>query len=182
VGQRFGEGVLLVRDIGPAHGRAHFYGPALTRDPAALCERWCALTGASPENAQRRGITGWRAEGYTAFGNVGSVLGYTFKPWPREYGRRSLPGDVLAAGVMAAPWMAARAILLGSPPSLTKEPGKASGKRRKCQRCGAVFQVHRRSHSKWCSNTCKSRNWEERHPGRHRSGPTTPGSPPEDAG
>lgn len=181
VGQRFGEGVLLARDLGPAHGRAHFYGPALAHDPAALCERWCALTGASPRNAQRIEITGWSTEGYTAFGNLGSVLGYTFKPWPEGFGRRSLTRDVFASGVFSAPWAAARAILEGSPDLDPDRPGKASANGRKCQRCGRPMPARKRAHAQWCSKQCKGAAYEDRHPGRKFGPPRTPGGSPDDS-
>ncbi len=182
IGARSGEGAFLVRDLGPAHGRNHFYGFTLSHDEEHPRKRWCAITQAYGRLVKSNVATGWWGEPAEAYRNVEGMLRYAFKAWPAEYGRRSVAGDVLASGVISAPWMVARAILLGSPPSLTADPRKASAKRWLCQRCGRDMPAEKHAHSKWCSNRCKSGNWEDRHPGRHRGGPTTPGNPPEDPG
>lgn len=181
VGQRPGEGVLLARDVGPVHGRGHFYGPALIRDPARLCERWRDLTGASAKQTERIIPTGWPDNVPVAYGHFGIVLAYTFKPWPDGFGRRSFTRDVLAAGVMTAPWAAARAILEGSPDLDPDRPGKASANGRKCQRCGRPMPARKRAHAQWCSKQCKGAAYEDRHPGRKLGPPRTPGGSPDDS-
>lgn len=180
IGARLGEGAFLVRDVGPAHGRNHFYGFTLSHEAEHPRKRWCAITGAPERLVKSRVATGWWGRPAEAYRNVEGMLRYAFKAWPAEYGRRSVARDVFASGVISPSWMAARAILLGSPPYLTAEPGKASEKGRKCQRCGADMPARKPAHAVWCSKKCKSGNWEDRHPGRHRGGPTTPGNPPEE--
>lgn len=168
IGARPGEGVLLARDLGPAHGRGHFYGPALTSDAAQLCARWCTLTGAVRLHARMTPVTGWPGDASAMFKQVAGVLTYTFKPWPEGFGRRSLSRDVLASGVFAAPWKAAHLALTRGLVSASSGPEKASGKRRTCPRCGADFLPRKRSHAHWCSKSCRQAAWEQKHPGRKR--------------
>ncbi len=166
VDTRPGEGVILSLDVGPRHGRLHFYALCLARDPAELCARWRSLTGASPQHTTRKPITGWQAGAHTTFGNLGTVLGYAFKPWPSGFGRRLLDRDVFASGVLGAPWRAAMAALDLSPRPDPHLPAKASEGRRVCPHCGGALRPGKRSHATWCSNACKSAAWERAHPRR----------------
>lgn len=185
VGARPGEGAILARDIGPLHGRGHFHGPALTCDPAELCERWCRRTGASSQHVRHTPITGWPDAAHTTFGNLGTVLAYAFKPWPLGHGRRSLDADVFASGVLLAPWRAARAAI-DAPPMLDADrPSEASRKRRKCGQCGRVFLLGkpggRRPQAIWCSTRCRRASWEDRHQRHPFEGSKPSGGTPNDA-
>lgn len=98
IGARSGEGAFLVRDLGPAHGRNHFYGFTLSHDEEHPRKRWCAITQAYGRLVKSNVATGWWGEPAEAYRNVEGMLRYAFKAWPAEYGRRSVAGDVLASG------------------------------------------------------------------------------------
>lgn len=173
IAHEHGAGVLLALDHGARRSHVHFHGVGLTREAHALRDRWSELAGAESHLTHATPITGWPA--YTAepferrlAPNLSRVLWYAFKPWPGERGRRSLARDVFASGPFVAPWQAACAALEGSPALDVDRPGKASEKRRTCQRCGARFAPEKRAHAKWCSKSCGSANWERAHPRRKR--------------
>jgi hypothetical protein len=111
------EGAVFVLDRRPRDGAEHWYALALVHDPVAVVERWCSLTGASDEAQKITPVTGWpehlRGDSYRLRRNVANVIGYALDPWPVQHGRRDLDSDVIACGVLAAPWRAVLSALRG---------------------------------------------------------------------
>lgn len=132
-------GVLIVREQETPDEQPHYHGLGLTLDPQALRHRWIAITGARANAAVAEPLSGWPLDcrkPHTAAPNLAGVVWYAFKSWPVRAGHYSLEADVVASGVLAAPWWAARAALEGRDGSDLEGRGDASPRRRTCHWCG----------------------------------------------
>lgn len=150
---RAGEGALMVIDR-RGNGAEHIHGIAIVAEPGSAHAAWCRLTGASAKCCKLTTITGWEehvaGQRGDLFQNVAKVLGYAFKPWPAEYGRRRLREDAIACGVLAPVWERVLAAL--ETRGAADEPISA---RPPCQRCGRPIPPGKRSHAMWCSPICR---------------------------
>jgi hypothetical protein len=157
-----------------ADGSEHLYGIALTKDPRADTEEWCALTRANLRTGCRFGVvTGWRAftEGKgpeLLRENIERMIRYEFHDWADGRARR-LDADVFTSGPLADAWRDFLATC-GCVGSSALSPGKVSlraGKvsTRSCGWCEGPIAETRRSHATWCQSRC--RHAASRARGRH---------------
>lgn len=160
VGAKPAEGVLMAIDR-RGDGTEHLYGIALVGARTDVQGEWCRLTGARESSKAIKIITGWKQHAAGRPGdlleNVAAVIGYAFKAWPAEHGRRCLRRDVFAWGVLAPVWASALAALGGR-----GEVSAAEVYGRRCERCGAPLGPGKRAHAKWCSANCRIAASKER--------------------
>jgi len=164
-----GEGALLVRGIGrKGERRTHYHGLLLAVDVPGRCNEWRSLAGAPVRGAVAPTITGWHGHraGYDRrfLSNLAAVAGYAFDPLPPDMPPRDLDADVIASGPLAAPWHASRAALEAPSLLALDGAGKASAKCRKCKRekCDRDVPAQKRSHAKFCSDSCRKAASDER--------------------
>lgn len=134
-------GVLLARDVGEEHGRAHYHGLALARSLDRLRDHWAEFVGRGANEARLTPVDRWRdfcEEPYEqACGpHLCRIVQYAFKPWPAEHGRRSVERDTLASGAFVAPLRAVRAAVARGYPLTLESPVEASPTCRPCLLCG----------------------------------------------
>ena len=162
-------GALLMLDLRPKDLAPHGYGivSCSPDDRKTLAQRWCDLTGASPEAHEGpravQTIGGWRHFASTGNdasirGHLSNVLGYGLRELPANI-TRDLDSDVVASGRLAAPWSVFRA---SGHPSATPSPchgGKPMGVAVTlvvtCSECPA--ELDGRDDRATCGDTCRQR-------------------------
>lgn len=107
-------------------------------------------------------MNGWDSRVARSYGHplprqVATVIWYALKPWPLHCGRRSLETDVLATGVLLAPWLTARAAAYAAPVVAINPLAS----HRTCEVCGKSL-AGKRSDARYCGVTHRKTACERR--------------------
>ncbi len=133
-------GLLVIRDRGEKHGRAHYHALALVQSTDRLGDHWAEFAGTDANPPTVEIVEPWRdfcREPYEkVFAvNLFRMMQYATEPWPARYGRRSVEQDMLASGVFVGSLRAFRAMAAGGLAFLIESLAKASPTCRLCLWC-----------------------------------------------